>query len=279
VDVDIAAAASSEAEFGAALDYIRREPEISDVVLSANVSILTLLEEIRRFAEGIYAIPHVNALRLRSTTFTYEPQLYNDEVIAQLADLQKLKAVNPTRIEIEAQFIHSSEFRLEHRAVISKFLARGITVYNNIVLLAGINDNVEEMKKICYNCRQIGIELFQLYVAGLPVQQRYNADLPIDATTVINIATHLRRHQSGREIPLYVVRTALGEVDFNLSGIITGSEDRRVFMKLLPYSLEYFQGIDRNFRLPEEIQLQEGALIAPVSGLTVQSNHSYFIRP
>jgi len=279
VDVDIAAAAGSDAEFEAALDYIRREPEISDVVLSANVSILTLLDEIRRFAKGIHAIPHVNALRLRSTTFTYEPQLYTDEVISQLADLQKLTAVNPTRIEIEAQFIHSSEFRLEHRAVISKFLARGITVYNNIILLAGINDNVEEMKKICYNCRQIGIELFQLYVAGLPVQQRYNAQRPIDATTVINIATHLRRHQSGREIPLYVVRTALGEVDFNLSGIITGSEEHRVFMKLLPYSLEYFQGMDCHFRLPAEIQEQDGSLIAPVSGLTVQSNHSYFIRP
>lgn len=279
VDVDIAAAASSEEEFRAAIDYIRREKAVHDVVLSANVSILTLLNEIRRFAEEVNTVPHVNALRLRSTTFTYEPHLFTDEVIDRLAELQKLTAVNPTRIEIEAQFIHSSEFRLEHSSVISKFLARGITVYNNIVLLAGINDNVEEMKKICYNCRQIGIELFQLYVAGLPVQEQYNRGEPVDATTVINIATHLRRHQSGREIPLYVVRTPLGEVDFNLSGIITSSGPESVHMKLLPYSLEYFRQMDPGFELPENMSVEHGEIVAPVAGLTVQSNADYFIRP
>ncbi|MFW6360840.1 MAG: radical SAM protein [Spirochaetota bacterium] len=279
VDVDIAAATESEQEFQAAVEYIRSVPEVNDVVLSANVSILTLLDEISRFAAAVNMIPHVNALRLRSTTFTYEPHLFTDEVIERLADLQKLTAVNPTRIEIEAQFIHSSEFRLEHSAVISKFLSRGITVYNNIVLLAGINDNVEEMKKICYNCRQIGIELFQLYVAGLPIQRRYNAAQPVDATTVINIATHLRRHQSGREIPLYVVRTPLGEVDFNLSGIISASGAETVQMRLLPYSLEYYRRIDSGFELPEEMQIQHGEIVAPVSGLTVQSNTAYFIRP
>ena len=278
VDVDIATATANEDEFQAVVEYIRTAPEVNDVVLSANVSILTLLEEIRRFSEAVNTIPHVNALRLRSTTFTYEPHLFTDEVIDQLAGLQLLTAVNPTRIEIEAQFIHSSEFRLEHSAVISKFLARGITVYNNIVLLAGINDNVEEMKKICYNCRQIGIELFQLYVAGLPIQKRHNASHPVDATTVINIATHLRRHQSGREIPLYVVRTPLGEVDFNLSGIIAASGPDSVDMKLRPYSLEYFQNIDPSFELPGEMQLRNGEIIAPVSGLTVQSNADYFIR-
>ncbi len=279
VDVDIAAATAEEHEFQRALEYIRNVPEVSDVVLSANASILTLLDEILRFAEAVNDIPHIHALRLRSTTFTYEPHLFTDEVIDRLAALQKLTAVNPTRIEIEAQFIHSSEFRLEHSSLISKFLSRGITVYNNIILLSGINDNVEEMKKICYNCRQIGIELFQLYVAGLPIQKIYNASQPIDATTVINIATHLRRHQSGREIPLYVVRTPLGEVDFNLSGIITASGPDSVHMKLLPYSLEYFRNMDPQFELPEGMGLQKGEIVAPVGGLTVQSNVDYFIRP
>jgi len=279
VDVDIAAATSSEEEFRGAIDYIRREQSVNDVVLSANVSILTLLDEIGLFAEEVNTIAHVNALRLRSTTFTYEPHLFTDEVINRLTNLQRLTAVNPTRIEIEAQFIHSSEFRLEHSSVISKFLARGITVYNNIVLLAGINDNVEEMKKICYNCRQIGIELFQLYVAGLPIQDQYNRAEPVDASTVINIATHLRRHQSGREIPLYVVRTPVGEVDFNLGGIITSSGPETVHMKLLPYSLEYYRRMDPHFQLPAGMLLKNGTIVAPIKGLTVQSNADYFIRP
>jgi len=281
VDVDLEELFREEGRLASAVDYIRREEAVSDVVIASEGSLLRQLERIEELARALWPIPHVNALRLRSTAFTYQPEEYQQEMVERIAALQRLEPKNPTRVEVEAQFIHSSEFQGEHQRLVSQFLARGVTVYNNVVLLSGINDDVEEMKKISYQCRQIGIELFQLYVAGLPIQRRHNRGEPIEATTVINIATNLRRHQSGREVPLYVLRTPVGEVDFNLTGLISASGENWVELRLLPYSLEYFRTIDLGFELPEGVTEKgsaEAPLVARVEGLTVQSNRDYFIQ-
>lgn len=274
VEADVAAVK----DMPAIIDYIRENNDISDVLLAAQGKILDYLPEIRRYAEALREIPHVSALRLRSLMFAYEPESYTDEVIEELASLNVLDPASPTRLELETQFIHSSEFRLVHEAIIRRLLARGVTVYNNIALLAGINDTPEEMKLICYNCRQIGIELQNLYVAGLPVQDDWNRDTPIDATTVIDIATHLRRHESGREMPLYVVRTMLGDADFNLTARIVRAEPQRVFMRMLAHAKDLFLRMAPDFAWPENVTEDRGRPVVPVNGLTVQTNTTFFLR-
>jgi lysine 2,3-aminomutase len=273
-EVDIAAHDDAQA----IVDYIRANPDITDVVLAAEGRILDYLPEVRAFAETLQSIAHVTALRLRSLMFAYEPEAYTDEVIVELIALNALDPAAPTRLELETQFIHSSEFRLVHGEIIRRLINNGITVYNNIALLAGINDTPEEMKRICYNCRQIGIELQNLYVAGLPVQDEWNRDSPIDATTIIDIATHLRRHESGREVPLYVVRTGLGDADFNLNARIVQAGDKQVFLRLACCSLDLFRGMDQHFSWPEGIREDRGRPVVPVAGLTVRTNAAFFIR-
>lgn len=262
-----------------ALDYIRREKLISDVVLAAEINPLDYLDAIAAFAEALYAVPHVNSLRLRAFQFTYAPEQFTDEVISRIAGLNKLSPSMPLRLELETQFIHSSEFNDVHRRIIKQFLASGVTVYNNILLLAGVNDSPGEMMNICYACRQIGIELFQLYTAGIPVQERWNRERPIDASAVIVIATHLRRNQSGREVPLYVVRTAVGDADFNLNAHIVASRDDSVDMRLDSYSLEYFTGMQEGFSWPAEVCGEiDGHPVVRVPGLKVASNEKFFIQ-
>ncbi|PTN34431.1 hypothetical protein, partial [Desulfonatronum sp. SC1] len=184
----------------------------------------------------------------------------------------------PTRLELETQFVHSSEFRLVHGEIIRRLLANGVTVYNNIALLSGINDSPEEMKRICYNCRQIGIELQNLYVAGLPVQEEWNRDRPVEATTVIDLATHLRRHESGREVPLYVVRTLLGDADFNLNARIVVANADHVLMRLLCVTKKAMRDIDPDFDWPEGVTEQDGHPVVPVRGLTARTNRDFFMR-
>ncbi len=270
-------------DFHDAITYISQNPAISDVILTAEESILNFLEMLSMYARELQAIPHVKALRIRSLTFAYSPELYTPEVMEVIAGLNDLNAVNPTRVELETQFIHSSELTELHGRLIREFISRGVTVYNNILLLSGINDNVEEMKKICYKCRQIGIELMLLYTAGMPVQEKWNASDPIDATTVIHIATHLRRHQSGREVPLYAVKTHLGDADFNFTAKIVKVSDEglegggQVWMKLLPYTLDYYRALAPEFNWPEGVDELDGHPVVPVKGLTVAGNRDFFL--
>jgi len=274
VELDI----EDPADISQQLAYIAADSRITDVVLSARDGVLGRLDTVERIAAGLRDIGHVNALRLRSVGFTYSPELFTPELVERIAACNAISAQAPLRLELEAQFLHSSEFTDMHTEIIRRFLRRGVTVYNNIILLSGVNDDTAEMKRICYKCRQIGIELYHLYVAGLPIQDEWNADAPVEATDVIHIATHLRRHESGRELPLYVVRTAVGDADFNLTAIPCRAEEDRTFFRLRPYSVAHFRGFCPDFALPQEAHEEDGAIVAPVRGIVVRRNKEFFLR-
>ncbi len=253
--------------------------DIREVVLAARDDCIDHLDQIEMIARRLRAIPHVQALRLRSLKLAYEPQLFDEELIGRIVKLNQLRAANPFRVEMETQFIHSSEFSALHSEIIRRFSSAGVTVYCNLLLLSGINDHEEEMKLICYYSRQIGIELFSLYAAGMPVQQWWNRSRPVDASTVITIATHLRRHQSGREVPLYVIRTALGDADFNLTAVIVRSGPERVHVKLRGCDFSLFASMQEDFQWPETVEIDEdGCPVIPVEGMTVATNREFFIR-
>ena len=271
-------------DFNSAVSYISSNHEVTDVILTARESILDYMEILSMYARAIQTIPHVKAIRIRSLSFAYYPELYTPEIMETICGLNKLSPVNPTRLELETQFIHSSELTELHGTLIKEFLFHGITVYNNVLLLSGINDNVEEMKRICYKCRQIGIELMLLYTAGMPIQDKWNSSSPVDAAAILNIATHLRRYQSGREVPLYAVKTSLGDADFNFTAKIveaaqpgTGQSEAMVWMKLLPYSLDYYRTLDPDFSWPEGVREQDGHPVVAVKGITVASNRDFFL--
>lgn len=261
------------------LEYIASDKRICDVVASARDGLLGRLDTVEELAGRLTDVGHVISLRLRSAEFTYQPELVTPEAVDRICSLNRLAVVNSLRVEIVAQFVHSSEFRDAHRDLITAFLARGVTVYNNILLITGVNDNPEEMKKMCYKCRRIGIELYHLYVAGLPVQLAMNAERPVEATDVVHIATHLRRHESGRELPLYVVRTALGEADFNLTGIPAETSERATSFVMKGYSEGYYRSMDPGFEMPGGAAInQDGCPVVWVDGIAVGKNRKFFLR-
>ena len=189
---------------------------------------------------------------MRSLKFNYEPAVYTRAVIDRLGELNRLAVVNPLRLEIETQFLHSSEIKPIHADLIKSLGNKGITVYNNTPLLAGINNHPQKIHRLAYGCRQIGLEFHHLYVAGLPLQADWNQKHPLEVSTVIDIATKVRKDGSGREIPRYIILTQLGEVDFGLTSKLS-AENGRMTLKLLPYKLDYFKGIDPAFDWPPHV--------------------------
>jgi len=247
--------------------YLRQHERISDVVISSEKDSIELIDKISEFVKMLREIPHITAVRLRSLKFNYEPEIFTDFVIEQLGSLNKLTRVNPLRLEIETQFLHSDEFRLSHKNLTTALNNKGITVYNNTPLLSGVNDSPEEIVRIAYRCRQSGIEFHHLYVAGLPLQHLRNKSRPIEADEVIDIASHVRREGSGREIPKYIIRTELGEADFGLTSRLFDAEGE-TWIKVLPYNLSYYRDMDAGFSLPAGVKTDEdGRLMMPIEGI------------
>ncbi len=247
--------------------YIRGDERITDVVVISEKDAVETLFQIGRIVRALEEIPHVNAVRLRSLMFNYEPERYTPVVIDTLGGMNRLTMVNPLRLEIETQFLAADEFRPAHAALARLLNNKGITVYANTPLLGRINDTPEEIHRVAHGCRKAGIEFHHLYVAGLPIQNRWNRDNPVSLYDVVDIATRVRRDGSGREVPRYIIRTALGEVDFGLSSAVVG-KGGDLSVKLPPYSLAYFTALSPDFTWPEGVREDaDGRPDVPVIGL------------
>jgi lysine 2,3-aminomutase len=249
------------------LEYICLDERITDVVIVSPADAIDSLFEIRRIVKALDMAPHVNAVRLRSFKFNYEPERYTPGVIDTLASLNRLTLVNPMRLEIETQFIVADEVLPKHARLVRKLNDHGITVYGNAPLLGKINDTSQEIHQLAYSMRRAGIEFHHLYVAGLAIQNEWNLSNPVNLYDVVDIATKVRREGSGREIPRYIILTPLGEVDFGLSSRIIG-HGANLSVKLLPYSKSYYTSLSSDFDWPSNVEEgDDGCPIIPVAGM------------
>jgi lysine 2,3-aminomutase len=249
----------------AEMAYIAKDPRITDVVVTGEA--LDHLFEIRHLADRVSKIPHVNALRLRSMTLAADPLAYTRSTVNVLGDLNRLSVVQPLRLEIETWFVQASDLTPDHAMVTRRLNNKGITVYANVPLLGGVNDNDTKIHDIAYTLRSTGIEFHHLYVAGLPIQSDWNAAHPVDSFDVIDIATRVRREGSGREIPRYIIATPLGEVDYGLTASFVREKDA-VKIKLNCYDQAYYTAMEPNFRFPDNVTVSEdGHPVVPVPGV------------
>jgi hypothetical protein len=101
----------------------------------------------------------------------------------------------------------------------------------------------------------------------LPLQADWNQKHPLEVSTVIDIATKVRKDGSGREIPRYIILTQLGEVDFGLTSKLSAGNGR-MMLKLLPYELDYFKGMDPAYDWPPQVTIDaDGKPIVALEGL------------
>ncbi len=253
-------------------EYIRAHERITDVILSSKTDIIEALAPVSRIMERLSVIPHVNAVRLRSHMFNWRPGKYTRAVIDRLACFNRLSIVRPLRLEIETHFFRAEEIRGEHDRLVRELNNRGITVYNNTPLLIGVNDNPEAIHDLAFRLRKAGIEFHHLLVAGHPLQNEFNAGRPVHMHDVIDIGARVRREGSGREIPRYIIRTVLGEVDYGLTSAFS-VEDGQLWVTLLPYTLSYYRSMHPDFEWPRDVRVDgEGTPSVVVTGLVKTSD-------
>ncbi|WP_457552935.1 4Fe-4S cluster-binding domain-containing protein [Desulfobacula sp.] len=249
------------------LDYIRSDDRITDVIISSSTDAIDCLYYIQPLIKSLKEIPHVNAVRLVSMKFNSAPQDYTRAVINTLGDLNSLCVVNPLRLEIETWFTLGNEISDVHAKLARRLNNKGISVYCNTALLGGVNDGDEQIHSLAYSVRKAGLEFHHVYVAGLPIQQKWNEDHPVDSYDVVDIATKVRREGSGREIPRYMILTCLGEVDYGLTSSFVHDKGQ-LKIKLGCYDDGYYKGLAKNFVLPKEVTLgDDGSPVVAIQGL------------
>lgn len=177
-----------------AFGYIAEHSEIRDVILSGGDPLLLCDDELEDILRSIRRIPHVEIVRLG----TRVPVTLPERITSRLCRM--LKRYHP--LYVNTHFNHPLEVTLESAEACGKLADAGIQLGNQTVLLKGVNNNPDTMKRLMQKLLTIRVRPYYLHQMDLV---RGTGHFRTDVRQGIAIMEGLRGHTSGLATPYYVI--------------------------------------------------------------------------
>jgi len=177
-----------------AIKYIERSPEVRDVVISGGDPLVLSDEQLEEIIARVHAIPHVEIIRLGTRMPVVCPQRITPELVAML------KKYHP--LYVNTHFNHPKEFTPESVAACAMLADAGIPLGNQSVLMRGINDCANVMKKICHELVKARVKPYYYYQCDLA---EGTAHFRTSVSKGIEIYESLRGHTTGFAVPVYII--------------------------------------------------------------------------
>lgn len=180
--------------FDAAIEYIRQNRKIRDVLISGGDPLTLEDEEIENLLQRIRSISHVEFLRLGTRVPVTLPQRITEKLV------NMLKKYSPLWISIH--FNHPKEITKRCKIACDMLSEAGIPLGSQSVLLKGVNDRPYIMKRLMQELLQIRVRPYYIYQCD-PVKGTQHFRTPV--AVGINIIEKLRGYTSGYAVPTYVI--------------------------------------------------------------------------
>ncbi|HBV97678.1 MAG: lysine 2,3-aminomutase [Peptococcaceae bacterium BICA1-7] len=177
-----------------AIAYIKSHPSIRDVVISGGDPLTLSDSHIENILRKLRSIRHVEIIRIGTRTPVVLPQRITPELCAILEKYHPLW--------INTHFNHPLEITQESAQACARLSRAGIPLNNQSVLLRGINDRTDIMKKLVQKLLKTRVRPYYLYQCDLS-EGIGHFRTPISSG--IEIMEGLRGHTSGLAVPTYVV--------------------------------------------------------------------------
>lgn len=177
-----------------AIDYIARTPQVRDVLLSGGDALMVSDAKLESIIKKLRAIPHVEIIRIGSRTPVVCPQRITDKLV------DMLKQYHP--IWLNTHFNHPNEVTPEAIAACERMANAGIPLGNQSVLLRGVNDCVNIMKRLVHLLVRMRVRPYYIYQCDLSMGLEH---FRTPVSKGIEIIEGLRGHTSGYAVPTFVV--------------------------------------------------------------------------
>ena len=184
----------SKDSFHKIVEYISAHSEIHDVILSGGDPLMLDDSSLATILAGLRAIPHVAIIRIG----TRVPVTLPSRITPGLCAL--LRTFHP--LYINTHFNHPDEITGDSTTACSMLADAGIPLGNQTVLLKGVNDSVETMRRLMTGLLAIRVRPYYLHQMDL-VQG--TAHFRTSVRTGLEILRGLRGHISGLAVPHYVI--------------------------------------------------------------------------
>lgn len=246
--------------FKKALAYIRATPQIRDVLISGGDPFTLSDDRLEYILTNLRAIPHVEIIRIGTRTPVVLPMRITDNLV------QMLRKYQP--IWINTHFNHPQEITLESKAALARLADGGIPLGNQSVLLRGINDCPNIMKKLVHELVMNRVRPYYIYQCDLSKGIEH---FRTSVSKGIEIIENLRGHTSGYAVPTYVIDAPGG------GGKIPVSPQYLISMGANKVILRNYEGVICVYDEPniqqDQCQCQYCREKDPSVGLTKLLNH------
>ncbi len=199
------------------VEYVRRHPEVRDVIVSGGDPLTLPYNKLKFFLHSLRDIPHVDVIRIGTRVPTTLPQkLYDPELIDILASAEK--------VWIQTHFNHPREITPEVARVCKTLLSHGMPLNNHAVLLKGVNDDLETMRRLMRALLRVKVRPYYLFHCD-PVTGA--GHFRTSVWKGLEIMEGLRGHLSGLAIPTYVVDSPHGggKIPLMPNYLVSASDD------------------------------------------------------
>jgi KamA family protein len=147
-------------DYARVAEYIRRHPEMNNVLLSGGDPLMLSSRRLNRILDHLLPIPHLTSIRFGSKTPVFNPRRLADESLLELFERIRSAGKSPV---IVAHFDHFAEFSTESQARIRQYQSIGVQFLNQMVLLAGVNDDADTIAATFEKCHAMGVRPYYLF--------------------------------------------------------------------------------------------------------------------
>jgi len=190
-------------EIDKAVGYMKRNKMVWDVLLTGGDLFMISDKKLEYLLKKLREIKHVKIIRIATRTLAYLPQRVTPSLIKIISKYQK----EGYPIYIGTQFNHSREISSETKEACRKLSDAGFILYNQAVLLKGVNDNVKVLEELFKELLCIKVRPYYLYHC-MPVLGTKHL-----RTTVkkgVELMQKLQGRISGLAIPQYIIASKEG---------------------------------------------------------------------
>jgi lysine 2,3-aminomutase len=183
-----------QSQWEEAIAYIDAHTEVRDVLLSGGDPLTLSDEKLDWLLSRLRRIPHVEFLRIGTKVPVVMPQ----RITTSLARI--LKRSHPLWVSIH--FTHPDELTPETIEACARLADAGIPLGSQTVLLSGINDTVDTMKRLMHGLLKARVKPYYLYQCD-PITG--SSHFRTSVQKGLEIIQGLRGHTTGYAVPSYVI--------------------------------------------------------------------------
>lgn len=218
-----------------AIDYIKGAKEVRDVLISGGDPFVLTDEMLERIISEIRKIEHVEIIRIGTRTPVVMPMRITQNLV------NMLKKYHP--IYINTHFNHPKEMTAQAKAACERLADAGIPLGNQTVLLNGLNDCPQVMKKLMHELLSARVKPYYIYQCDLSM------GISHFRTTVskgIEIIENLRGHTTGMAVPTFVVDApgGGGKIPVMPNYLISMSDTKAILRNYEGVITSYTQPVD-----------------------------------